>query len=117
MSPPPPGEWDVLVSQFQQSSFFHEGLGPYVDRNGNFVLVYGIVVVLVLSSCSAFWIEVERALCGRWKTRDGARVPPGISKAKPLSSKNSSLEKSIRFHLKKQKRSPDALFAPGTFVL
>ena len=71
------------------------------------------------SSCSAFWIEVELALCGRWKTRDGARVPPGISKAKPLSSKNSSLEKSIRFHLKKQKRSPDALFtcAPGTFVL
>src|SRR2546426_12102836 len=38
------------------------------------------------SSCSAFWIEVELALCGRWKTRDGARVPPGISRAKPLSS-------------------------------
>src|SRR5438034_2501683 len=35
------------------------------------------------SSCSAFWIEVERALFARWKTRDGACVPPGISRVRP----------------------------------
>jgi hypothetical protein len=31
-------------------------------------------------------LVVERALCARWKTRNGARVPPGISRAKPWSS-------------------------------
>src|SRR5437867_5780085 len=33
-------------------------------------------------------LVVERALCARWKTRDGARVPPGISRARPLPRKN-----------------------------